>query len=364
LVTAATGGDKGAFAELLVRHRGTAQLLAARVLRDDDLARDATQEAAAVAFVSLARLRSPERFGAWLCGIALNVARRWRRELREHRPAAELELVAQEPGPAEAVESVLSGERVRRAVAFLAPGQREAVLLFYLQGLSHREVAAELGITVGAVKARLHQARRALVPRLAPEIEPDMEEMTTMTTTTDRHRVDVTIAGVHAGEDDPLRRPHVVVLRDAAGRQVPIWIGPAEATALAISLESREMPRPMTYQLAAGLLDAAGARVTEVRITQFVEGNFYAVIVVESREGTREVDARPSDALNLAVVTEAPVRVDAAIIDDPAVTARTEWQAYPTSADGIVAELRRRHQGAQAGLAALAEVEGEEGEGR
>ena len=80
-----------------------------------------------------------------------------------------------------------------------------------------------------------------------------------------------------------------------------------------------EMPRPKTYQLAANLLSAAGSRLAEVRITALAESVFYAVAVVEGPGGAVEVDARPSDAINLAVVSGVPVRVDAAILNDPVV---------------------------------------------
>ena len=69
-------------AELLRRHWSIAVLLAGRVLGSPDLARDAAQEAAVAAMTDLERLRSPDRFGAWFCGIALNVSRRWRRQLQ------------------------------------------------------------------------------------------------------------------------------------------------------------------------------------------------------------------------------------------------------------------------------------------
>jgi bifunctional DNase/RNase len=84
------------------------------------------------------------------------------------------------------------------------------------------------------------------------------------------------------------------------------------------------MPRPLTYQLAANLLTAAGSRLTEVRITRLVAGVFYAVVVLEAPGGVVEVDARPSDALNLAVLSGAPVRVDAAILSNPEVDRHTE----------------------------------------
>jgi DNA-directed RNA polymerase specialized sigma24 family protein len=88
LVGAALGGTREALAELVGRHWDTAVFLAARVLGSAELARDAAQEAAIAAMTDLGRLRSPDRFGAWFCGIALNVARRWRRQLRLEVPGA------------------------------------------------------------------------------------------------------------------------------------------------------------------------------------------------------------------------------------------------------------------------------------
>jgi predicted DNA-binding protein (UPF0251 family) len=76
------------------------------------------------------------------------------------------DLASASPDPAEAAEIADTAARVRGAIAALADGQQDAVRLFYLQGLSHREVAEELGISAGAVKARLHQARAALAPKL------------------------------------------------------------------------------------------------------------------------------------------------------------------------------------------------------
>jgi DNA-directed RNA polymerase specialized sigma24 family protein len=79
LVGSALLGAREPFAELVRRHQATATALAARVLGSEDLARDAVQEAVVAAMTGLDRLRSPDRFGPWFCGITLNVARRWRR---------------------------------------------------------------------------------------------------------------------------------------------------------------------------------------------------------------------------------------------------------------------------------------------
>ncbi len=145
------------------------------------------------------------------------------------------------------------------------------------------------------------------------------------------------------GPDDPLRRPHIVVLGERNGtRRLPMYTGSAEAVALACSLDATEMPRPMVYQLAANLLIAAGSRLTEVRVTRLAEGIFYAVVVLEGPGGVVEVDARPSDALNLAVVCGAPVRVDAAVLGDPEVDAHLEWEQYPARMLDLAAEERQR----------------------
>ena len=351
LVAAARAGNMEAFARLADRHRGMVVALARRLLCTDDLAADVTQEATVAALVSLGRLRSACQFGAWYAGIALNVARRLLREvpagpLPEENPDAE-------PGPAERAEAADVARRVREAVATLAPGQRAAVLAFYWQGLTHAESALELGITVGAVKSRLHQARGALAPQLASCID-HAKEVPAMPAAAESAWVEAEVIEVcrSDGPDDPLRRPHVVVLQERNGtRRLPMFTGSAEAIALACSLDAAEMPRPMTYQLAANLLTAAGSRLAEVRITRLVEGVFYAVVVVEAPGGVVEVDARPSDALNLAVVSGAPVRVDAAVLSDPEVDRHPEWEQYPARVQDLAAEERQRRADLLARLA-------------
>ncbi len=342
LVAAARAGNMEAFACLADRHRAMIVALARRLLGTDDLVADVTQEATVAALVSLGRLRSCRQFGAWYAGIALNVARRLLREVSA-KPLPE-EYPDVEPGPAEQAEAAEVAQRVREAVATLAPGQRAAVLAFYWQGLTHAESALELGITVGAVKARLHQARGALAPQLASCIEHE-KEVSAMPAAAESAWVEAEVIEVCRpdGPDDPLRRAHVVVLQERNGiRRLPMYTGSAEAIALACSLDTVEMPRPMTYQLAANLLTAAGSRLTEVRITRLVEGVFYAVVVVEAPGGVVEVDARPSDALNLAVLSGAPVRVDAAVHSNPEVDRHFDWEQYSARVPDLAAEERQR----------------------
>lgn len=345
LVREALAGAREPIGELLRRHWDTAVVLASRVLGSADLGRDAAQEAAVAAMTDLARLRSPDRFGAWFCGIALNVSRRWVRQLRYEVQGANLELASADPGPDEAAETADIVARVRAAIAGLADGQRDAVWLFYLQGLSHREVATELGISAGAVKARLHQARGALALALAGI--SDQQEGRPMAATNEIHWPEVLVAEIRRGQgEDTSQRKHVMILQERDGdRTLPIWIGPAEAEAMALVLESVEYPRPFTAKLAASLVEAAGARIEDVRITRLIDGVYYATVRVDGAGGLHEVDARPSDAVNLALADGRPIRIDAALfeLESPGKYAE-KLCTFPVATAEIAAEIRQRQR--------------------
>lgn len=352
LVHAALLGDKESLGKLVQRHWQTAVFLAARVLGSRELADDAVQEASIAAMTGLDRLRSPDRFGAWFCGITLHVARRWAGQLRSELPGAPAEHACPQPGPAEAVERADVAARVRGAIALLADGQAQAVRLFYLQGLSHREVAAELGISAGAVKARLHQARAALAPRLADtdetgRREPERKAMAPNDTVRGPIWVDVEVSEIRRASsdgDDHERGHHVMIISESNGhRRLPIWIGPAEAAALATTLESTETPRPLTYKLAAGLVAAAGAEIAEVRITKLQPPVFYASVLVSSAAGAREVDARPSDAVTLALTSGAPIKMDSALFEAGQQAGQADKiAAWPVVTADLAAELLTR----------------------
>jgi RNA polymerase sigma factor (sigma-70 family) len=285
LVTAARGGDRDAFAALVERHH-------AALLRACGRSADAAQGAVLQALRGLDGLRDDAAFGPWLCGIGRNLARHERRAAAAV-PLADLpERAAPPPEPRDGA--------VLAAVAALPPGQREAVALFYLADLSHAQIAARLGISVGAVKTRLHKARAALQARLA-----DLRrEPSAMSTGVPMHVADVR---------DPGGDTHVVFLEEDDGaRRLPIWIAAGEAAALAMRLHDVDGPRPGTYRFAAELLAAAGAALREVRIVRLADNIFYAEAVLG--DGVA-VDARPSDALNLALLTGAPVLVEPAVLE-------------------------------------------------
>lgn len=131
--------------------------------------------------------------------------------------------------------------------------------------------------------------------------------------------VPVTITGVVRGTDDgPGRCERFFIELGATaegdGRRVRIGVGDAEAAALASGLQGTQFPRPMTYQLMASLLTATGSGVRSVRVTGRADGIFYAKVVLR---GGASVDARPSDAVNLAAVAGAPILVASDLLEVP-----------------------------------------------
>jgi bifunctional DNase/RNase len=108
-----------------------------------------------------------------------------------------------------------------------------------------------------------------------------------------------------------------VVLDEVAGdRHLAIEIGQPEAFSLAARLGGITWPRPMTYQFVAALVQALGGRVRQVRIDRVVVETYVATMEVDGPPGVQAVDARPSDALNLAVLVGAPIFVAPEVLQE------------------------------------------------
>jgi len=108
----------------------------------------------------------------------------------------------------------------------------------------------------------------------------------------------------------------VVILKEkAAERYLPIWIGPAEADAIAVKLQGATVPRPLTHDLLYSIIGALGATLNSIVINDLKSDTFYAKIILNADGGQMEVDSRPSDALALAVRAEVPIYAEEAILD-------------------------------------------------
>jgi bifunctional DNase/RNase len=108
----------------------------------------------------------------------------------------------------------------------------------------------------------------------------------------------------------------VVILREKTGeRYVPIWIGPAEADAIAVKLQGTTMPRPLSHDLLYSIINALGAIIDFIVISDLKDDTFYANIILKVNGRQVEIDSRPSDALALAIRSEAPIYVEEAVLD-------------------------------------------------
>ncbi len=115
--------------------------------------------------------------------------------------------------------------------------------------------------------------------------------------------------------------PQVIVLREQKGtRLVPIWIGMPEALAIHRKIQGEAPPRPMTHDLLADVIERLGAKVTKVLIDEFVAtptgGTFHAKVVLQAEKEPILVDARPSDAVALAVRVGAPIFIEEKILKE------------------------------------------------
>ncbi|HET7856920.1 MAG TPA: bifunctional nuclease domain-containing protein, partial [Gaiellaceae bacterium] len=249
LVAAALAGERAAFGVLLDRHGRGVRTVVRRLLGEDD-AEDVAQEAFLQAYLGLGRLRDPARFGAWLCAIAVNLAKM---RLRERKTFVPLEDWPDGDGREDSVEIA---DLVASALEALPRHEREAVLLSYA-GLTSPEVAALVGERPSTVRVRLHRARGRLRVRLGALIPEARKE---------KKMVEVVVYDVVArttaeNGDEPkiVGDTRIVLLREKDGeRMLPIWIGRPEGDALALELGGEATPRPMTADLMAKLLEAAG----------------------------------------------------------------------------------------------------------
>jgi bifunctional DNase/RNase len=117
----------------------------------------------------------------------------------------------------------------------------------------------------------------------------------------------------------------VVILKEVGGdRHLPIWIGPFEAEAIAMELQSMSSARPLPYDLMRTIIQDMGASVSQVLVTALSNDVFYAVIVLEHNGERIEVDSRPSDAIALAVRVKVPILVDESVMERAGVSLEHE----------------------------------------
>jgi RNA polymerase sigma-70 factor (ECF subfamily) len=175
--------------------------------------------------LGLGHLRDERRFGSWLIGIGLNVCRGLLIGGRRlvsldalcERTAA-VEAASKDPAPVELISAAELATRVRQAISALPAGQREAVTTFYVRGLTQAEIAEELVMRPGAIKTRLHKARRSL----RASLHDTYREYIDVTDQTPQ-LIPMRLAELRrAHTQEPGIQRHIMFLEDDQGRRLPI----------------------------------------------------------------------------------------------------------------------------------------------
>jgi RNA polymerase sigma factor (sigma-70 family) len=311
LVYQVRGGDKEAFGQLVERYQQMVGHIARKMVADEWIAHELAQEAILQAYLSLNHLRDASRFKSWLYGITLNICRSYLHDQKMDVLSLETIMGGVRSDiitnfddivdPQTIVEAHDLHRLVLDAIDELSSRDKEATLLFYYEQLTLQEIAALSGVSVGAIKGRLHRARKQLQERLSKAYVPgrrkELRKMNTRQVTIDALR------------EHPGTRQSFVVLKDEHDTRLVIWIGKAEALTIAAGLTEISPPRPTTAHLMASLFHVTGIQLKEVRIESCKDDIFYSVITVADGEGEHDLDARPSDALALAVLMKRPIFV-------------------------------------------------------
>jgi len=143
----------------------------------------------------------------------------------------------------------------------------------------------------------------------------------------------------------PPYQGYVVILREKDGeRWLPIFIGAAEAQAISLLLQDLHYSRPLTFDLFHNLIKAASGQVQRIAVTELKDNTFYALVDLKTLQGSQQIDARPSDAIALALKSKVPILVAEEVMNAAGITGdRTE--AQPSNLDEI-ALLSRQLQDA------------------
>lgn len=356
LVARARGGDHAAFGLLIECYAPMVERVVRRTLystwHDTFVFHDLTQEIWLQAYLSFDTLRDDSRFRSWLYGIALNVSRGYIRaqfrgglnralSLDELAGGIYRESVAQGASPEQIVERMELRHTLERAVGRLSSANREAIVLYYFEGFSVAEASALLGLTENAFKVRLSKARRVLrqifdeTPALNVHHPHPHPQSTYGQRNEERVMLPIKLVDVIPYQwemegQEPHTAHQLVLFDETHHRAVVIWIGSAEGGAIAARLNGQEFPRPMTHMLMARLLEASGAAVESVSISALKDDIFYATVNVRANGQTQSVDARPSDAIALAVQVGVPLYADEDVLSNQGIVLPAN--AVPTGA--------------------------------
>ncbi len=137
---------------------------------------------------------------------------------------------------------------------------------------------------------------------------------------------------------DMVGKQPIVLLKTVSGNKfLPIWIGHPEAAAILMKLQNASTPRPMTHDLVTEILGQLNAEVVRITVTELRENTFFAQITVQQDGSEVEVDSRPSDAIALAIRSDAPIYAAESVIEESAI----EFEGEEVNEEEMVDEFKK-----------------------
>jgi RNA polymerase sigma factor (sigma-70 family) len=311
LVAKVRQGDKEAFGQLVERYQQMVGHIAKKMVVDEWVARELAQEAILQAYLSLDHLRDASRFKSWLYGITLNICRSYLHGQKMDTLSLETIMGGVRSDSITSVDDTIDPQAIAEAhdlhrlvldaIDELSSKDKEATLLFYYEQLTLQEIATLSGVSIGAIKGRLHRARKQLQERLSMVYVPERGK--------EQRKMNLKQVTIEAVREHSGTRQCFLVLKDDDDARLIFCIGRPEALTIAAGLTEIAPPRPMTVHLIVSLFDVTGMQLKEVRIDACKDDIFYAVITVANGKGEHDLDARPSDALALAILMKRPIFV-------------------------------------------------------
>ena len=274
------------------------------MVQDETLAQDLTQVALIQAYRCLNTLRDPSRFKYWLLGIVQNICRNYLREKRHHFLSMDNLLLQPDKSSQEEVAREVS-EIVLTSIRSLEVNYQEVMIAFYYDGLPLTSIAEQQGISLSAAKVRLHRARQLLKEKLKTYKVLSYYYREPPTTNTMKQ---LTIADIYLKE---FGDAGILLQTEDGAHFLPVMVGHPEAKAIFLGMQQHNFStlRPWTHDLTATLLTATGAILNSICIHKLVNGVFYAYLSLKKGKKTLKIDARPSDAIAIAVRLKTPIYV-------------------------------------------------------
>jgi RNA polymerase sigma factor (sigma-70 family) len=310
LINKVLEGDKEAFNRLVRKHYSFCLSKAVQLIKDKDTAKDLAQNALLEAYFNIHNLRNKHAFKYWIAGIVTTICKNYMRDTGRKFSSLKQYYEAL-PDSADTTQEERTIQIIVKAIGTLDEKYGKIVYAFYYEQKSILDICAEFSLTEASVKIRLHRARKALkrILEQEPELKQYQQYFKHQNTMKQVRIIDMILGGVNKESCS------LLLYDEEAFRVLPVIIKKEEAEAMLSSMKNIDFPRPMTFNLIAEIIRTNSLQPEGVYITDIANGVFIAHLKVSTAKEVKLYDARPSDAITIAVMFNCPIFVSQKILD-------------------------------------------------